>query len=56
MKREQYELHAAVEQRHWWFVARRQIVSHLARMLLGNDQTRIVVDDAYHTAVTVFLM
>ena len=31
MQAEQYELHAAVEARHWWFTARRRIVVELVR-------------------------
>lgn len=35
MQREQFELHAAIEQRHWWFVARRTIVEALVHELIA---------------------
>lgn len=35
MQREQFELHAAIEQRHWWFVARRTIVESLVHELIA---------------------
>ncbi|MGC4001910.1 MAG: class I SAM-dependent methyltransferase [Pirellulales bacterium] len=30
MRTEQFELHARIERRHWWFVARRAILRRLA--------------------------
>ena len=43
MQRAQFELHAAIEQRHWWFVARRRIVAALVRELVG-DHNPVVLD------------
>lgn len=33
MKTSQYELHARIEQQHWWFLARRQIMAELVRRI-----------------------
>jgi SAM-dependent methyltransferase len=35
VQRAQFELHASIERRHWWFVARRRIVLDLVRALVG---------------------
>ena len=39
-----YRLHADVEQRHWWFVARRQIVLSLLTELLPPGKGHLVID------------
>lgn len=39
-----YELHARVERSHWWFVARRTILSTLLRRLLPARPTPLVID------------
>ena len=36
MQTAQFELHAAIEDRHWWFVARRKIVRRLIDHVLGG--------------------
>jgi SAM-dependent methyltransferase len=41
---EQFELFAQIEQTHWWFVARREIMRQLLARVLPPDQTKLVVD------------
>lgn len=36
----QFQLHAAIEERHWWFTARRTILGRLVGQLLDNQQLR----------------
>ncbi len=36
----QFQLHAAIEERHWWFTARRTILSRLVGYLQDNKQLR----------------
>src|SRR5262245_34235964 len=36
----QFQLHAAIEERHWWFTARRTILGRLVGHLLENNQLR----------------
>lgn len=40
----QFALHAQIEQRHWWFVGRRQILRTLAHALVPPDRSSLVVD------------
>jgi SAM-dependent methyltransferase len=40
----QFELHAQIEQRHWWFVGRRRILQALVRELLPPGTPSLVVD------------
>lgn len=44
MKTAQFQLHAEMENRHWWFLARRKIVRDLARELLPPSPSALVVD------------
>lgn len=44
MNREQYQLHAEVESRHWWFVARRRIATALVRELLPPSPESLILD------------
>lgn len=39
MQTEQFQLHAAIEERHWWFVARRRIVRALIDQTLHGQPT-----------------
>jgi len=39
-----FRLHAEVEQRHWWFAARRNILRAVVQSLLPADGTRTLVD------------
>lgn len=45
MHREQFELHAAIERRHWWFCGRRAIVAALVEDLLAEEPAGSVVLD-----------
>jgi SAM-dependent methyltransferase len=43
MQHAQFQLHADIEQRHWWFVARRRILSRLvAEVLPPSPQTTLI--------------
>ena len=43
MQHEQFQLHADIEQRHWWFVGRRRILCRLvAEVLTPSPETTIV--------------
>jgi len=46
MQSEQFQLHAQIEQRHWWFVARRRILRELVRGVspAAGKRDSIVVD------------
>jgi len=44
MQTEQFQLHADIEQRHWWFVARRQIMRRLVEEVLPPSPETVVVD------------
>jgi SAM-dependent methyltransferase len=44
MQSEQFELHADIEQRHWWFVARRRIMRQLVEQVLPPSPESVVVD------------
>ncbi len=39
MKTTQYELHAEIEEKHWWFLARRQIMTELVRRVAPAGAT-----------------
>jgi SAM-dependent methyltransferase len=43
MKQEQFDLHAAIEEQHWWFLARRRILRQIIQHVLPpNRETRII--------------
>lgn len=44
MNAAQFELHATIEERHWWFVARRRIVRQLIDQLIGRIGKAVKVD------------
>jgi len=44
MKSEQFQLHAEVEERHWWFVARRKIMRQLIEQIAPPGAGKVVVD------------
>lgn len=48
-----YELHADVEDRHWWFRGRRQILVELARHILGTRPDALVVDVGCGTGANI---
>ena len=44
MKSAQFQLHAEIEERHWWFVARRRILRSLVEQLLPPSPDATVID------------
>jgi SAM-dependent methyltransferase len=40
VQEDQFELHCDIEERHWWFVARRQILHSLVRELVPSQRRR----------------
>ena len=44
MRAEQYELHADIEDSHWWFVARRRIMARLLRHVVPPSPDATIVD------------
>ena len=44
MKSDLFALHADIEERHWWFVARRAIVRRLARLVVPPSRDSLVID------------
>lgn len=44
MQSAQFQLHAEIEERHWWFLARRRIVRRLIEGLLPPDRNTTIVD------------
>jgi SAM-dependent methyltransferase len=49
----QFQLHAQIEQDHWWFVARRQILGRIVREVLPPDGTATVVDVGCGTGANI---
>ena len=44
MQSEQFQLHAEIEQRHWWFVARRRILRRLVAEVVPPSPDALIVD------------
>jgi SAM-dependent methyltransferase len=44
MQSEQFQLHASIEEKHWWFVARRQILCRIIREVLPPSRDATVID------------
>ncbi len=44
MHSDQFRLHADIEQRHWWFVGRRQILGRLIAEVLPASKESLIVD------------
>jgi SAM-dependent methyltransferase len=53
MQSEQFELHARIEQRHWWFVARRRIMRRIVERLFKPDGRTTVVDVGCGTGANI---
>ncbi len=49
----QFQLHADIEQRHWWFTARREIMRHLVRQVLPPATTATVLDIGCGTGANI---
>lgn len=44
MQQAQFDLHAQIEEQHWWFVARRRILRSLIEAIVPPHQNRLVID------------
>jgi SAM-dependent methyltransferase len=44
MQSDQFELHADIEERHWWFVARRQILTSVINAVLPPSPATTIID------------
>jgi SAM-dependent methyltransferase len=44
MRSPQFELHADIEEKHWWFRGRRKIMQTLVRQILPPSRTNTVID------------
>lgn len=53
MRHDQFQLHADVEDRHWWFVARRRILARLAEEALPPDRNATVIDVGCGTGANI---
>ncbi len=53
MKPELMRIHAEYERDHWWFVARRRIVTALIHDLLPPSKDRLIIDVGCGTGITV---
>jgi SAM-dependent methyltransferase len=53
MQSEQFQLHAEIEERHWWFVARRQIVRRLIATVLPSGRRHTIIDVGCGTGANV---
>ena len=53
MQTEQFQLHADIEQRHWWFVGRRRIMQRLVREILPPSQQSTIVDVGCGTGANI---
>lgn len=53
MDREQYELHARIEQRHWWFRARRRIMRQLIEQVVPPQSDQLIIDVGCGTGANI---
>jgi SAM-dependent methyltransferase len=53
MQSEQFQLHAKIEERHWWFVARRRIVRQLVEEVLPPNAGKTVIDVGCGTGANI---
>lgn len=53
MQTEQFQLHAEIEERHWWFVARRRIVRGLVGRVLPPSPDATIVDVGCGTGANI---
>lgn len=53
MLSEQFQLHAEIEQRHWWFVARRAILAQLLAEVVPPGRRSVLVDVGCGTGANI---
>jgi SAM-dependent methyltransferase len=53
MKAAQFDLHARIEDHHWWFRGRRQIISRIVRAALPNPCQSMVIDIGCGTGANI---
>jgi trans-aconitate methyltransferase len=53
MQPEQFELHAEIEQRHWWFVGRRRIMRRLIAEVLPPSPETTIIDVGCGTGANI---
>ena len=53
MQIEQFQLHARIEEEHWWFCARRRIMVALANRLTGGIDHQTIVDVGCGTGANI---
>jgi SAM-dependent methyltransferase len=53
MQTPQFQLHADIEQQHWWFVGRRRIMSRLVDELLPPSPDTVVIDVGCGTGANI---
>ena len=53
MQSEQFQLHATIEERHWWFVARRRILCRLIAEVLPPSTETTIVDVGCGTGANI---
>lgn len=53
MRDEQFDLHARIEDQHWWFVARRAILTRLIHRVLPPSKSILVMDVGCGTGANV---
>jgi SAM-dependent methyltransferase len=53
MQTQQFQLHAEIEERHWWFVARRRIVRRLVRRVVPPSPQATIVDVGCGTGANI---
>ncbi len=53
MQTAQFELHAEIEQTHWWFVARRRIIERLIREIVPPAKDATIVDVGCGTGANI---
>jgi SAM-dependent methyltransferase len=53
MHSEQFQLHASIEERHWWFVGRRRILGRLVSEVLPPSRDATIVDVGCGTGANI---
>lgn len=53
MQSDQFQLHAEIEERHWWFVARRRIMRRLVRSIVPPSPEATIVDVGCGTGANI---